>query len=112
MFHAGSHLEGAAFNGHPLGKPRIDRVVLRFIPDDTVAFTNILAENVTLTISEVLNFEQVRLIALVTWRGSSASRCPSTRYFPNLGAIAHLATLKGPEASPTNWNIHEWTWTS
>jgi peptide/nickel transport system substrate-binding protein len=58
----GSHLEGVAFEGHPLGKPRIDRVVVRFIPDDTVAFTNILAENVSLTMSQVLTFEQARLI--------------------------------------------------
>ena len=41
-----------------------------------------------------------------------SEQVPVYPLFPNLGAITHLATLKGPEASPTNWNIHEWTWTS
>src|SRR5207249_11419697 len=30
----GAHIEASAFDGHALGRPRIDRVVVRFIPDE------------------------------------------------------------------------------
>jgi peptide/nickel transport system substrate-binding protein len=54
----GTQMEGAAFDGHPLGRPKIDRVVIRFFSDDNVTLTNMLAENVHLTMIQTLPFEQ------------------------------------------------------
>lgn len=51
----GSYFEGAAFDGHALGRPRIDRVVLRVIADDTAALTNVLAGSIDFA---SLRFEQ------------------------------------------------------
>ena len=38
----GSFLEGTAFEGHALGKPKIDRVQVKFVGDENVVLTNIL----------------------------------------------------------------------
>ncbi|MPZ12879.1 MAG: hypothetical protein GEU73_00365 [Chloroflexi bacterium] len=53
---AGIQMEGAAFDGHPLGRPKIDRVVIRFFTDNNVTLTNILAGNVDLTMIQTLPF--------------------------------------------------------
>lgn len=58
----GAHLEGVAFEGHALGRPRIDRVVVRFIADENVVFTNILSGNVHYTLQQALRFEQAALL--------------------------------------------------
>lgn len=39
----GSQFEGVAFDGYVLGRPKIDRIVIRVVGDDTVILTNILA---------------------------------------------------------------------
>jgi len=39
----GSHLEGEAFGGHVLGRPKIDRLVVRVIPDENTVLTVVLA---------------------------------------------------------------------
>jgi len=39
----GSQLEGVAFAGHVLGRPKIDRVTFRIIPDSRTALANVLA---------------------------------------------------------------------
>ncbi|HWP36161.1 MAG TPA: ABC transporter substrate-binding protein [Gemmatimonadales bacterium] len=59
---AGAHMEGIAFDAHPLGRPKIDRVMIRFIMDDNVAFTNLLAESVHLSMIQLLPFEQGLLL--------------------------------------------------
>jgi peptide/nickel transport system substrate-binding protein len=53
----GSHLEGTAFAGHALGRPRIERVMVRVITDENTALTNVLAESVSLTMTQALTFE-------------------------------------------------------
>ena len=58
----GSHLEGVAFEGHALGRARIDRVVVRFIADENVVFTNILSGSVHYTLQQALRFEQAALL--------------------------------------------------
>ena len=54
----GSVMEGTAFDGYVLGRPKIDRIVIR-IMDDTTVMTNILAG--TLDIGET-NFEQHQVL--------------------------------------------------
>ncbi len=58
----GSHMEATAFDAHPLGKPKIGRVIVRFVPDANVTFTNVLAESVTYVMSQALRFEQAVLL--------------------------------------------------
>jgi peptide/nickel transport system substrate-binding protein len=42
----GSHFEGVAFDRYVLGRPTIDRVMLRVIADDNTALTNLLAGSI------------------------------------------------------------------
>jgi hypothetical protein len=42
----GAFVETLAFDGHALGRPRIDRLTVRIIPDDNTMLTNVLAGNV------------------------------------------------------------------
>lgn len=53
----GSHLEGSAFAGHALGRPGIDRVNVRFIPDENTMLTNLLAGHVDIAMDNSLRFE-------------------------------------------------------
>jgi peptide/nickel transport system substrate-binding protein len=53
----GALIEGLAFDGHVLGRPKIDRVVVRFFADENVAFTNLLAGEVQLATGRSLRFE-------------------------------------------------------
>ncbi len=53
----GTAIEGSAFDGHALGRPKIDRVVMRFITDDNTVYANILSENIQLAMRSV-RFEQ------------------------------------------------------
>jgi peptide/nickel transport system substrate-binding protein len=58
----GSHIEGAAFDGHALGKPKIDRVVIRIIPDNNAALANVLAGEVQFTMAQSIRFEQAMIL--------------------------------------------------
>jgi peptide/nickel transport system substrate-binding protein len=53
----GTVIEGMAFAGHALGRPRIDRVLLRLIGDQNTVLTNLLAGEVQLAIRSI-QFEQ------------------------------------------------------
>ncbi|HEY3117319.1 MAG TPA: ABC transporter substrate-binding protein, partial [Chloroflexota bacterium] len=39
----GTSLDGSAFDGHALGRPKIDHVVIHFIPDENTVLTNVLS---------------------------------------------------------------------
>ena len=58
----GSFIEGVAFDGHVLGRPRIDRVIVRFFADENTALTNLLAENVHLAMDNSLRFEHASVL--------------------------------------------------
>jgi peptide/nickel transport system substrate-binding protein len=58
----GSHLEGAAFDGHATGRPKIDRLVMRFIGDDNTVATNMLSEAIHLSVQQALRFEQAAFL--------------------------------------------------
>ena len=53
----GALVEAIAFDGHILGRPRIDRVTVRFFSDENVAFTNVLAGEVQYATGRALRFE-------------------------------------------------------
>ncbi len=58
----GASIEGSAFDGHVLGRPKIDRVILRIIPDENTILTNLLAHNVHYTTTLALRFEHAMVL--------------------------------------------------
>ena len=54
----GSHLEGVAFDGHVLGKPKIQRLRIVFLLDNNAAVANLRAGAVHLTAEGGIPFEQ------------------------------------------------------
>jgi peptide/nickel transport system substrate-binding protein len=53
----GSFLEGEAFVGHVLGRPRVDRLIMRIFPDENTVLTNVLAGEVDVVMRLALRFE-------------------------------------------------------
>jgi peptide/nickel transport system substrate-binding protein len=53
----GAFIEGTAFEGHVLGRPKIDRIRVRFFSDENVAFTNLMASEVQYGTGRSLRFE-------------------------------------------------------
>jgi peptide/nickel transport system substrate-binding protein len=54
----GSFLEGAAFDGHALGRPKIDRVKLLFTTDPNIGLTNLLSDTAQVAIDNAIQVEQ------------------------------------------------------
>ncbi|HEY3117310.1 MAG TPA: ABC transporter substrate-binding protein [Chloroflexota bacterium] len=55
---AGAFIEGAAFDGNALGKPKIDRLKLVFISDSNVALANLLSGDVDFSTDSSIRFEE------------------------------------------------------
>lgn len=58
----GSLFEAVAFDGHVLGRPKIDRVVVRFASDENTALANLLSDSVQIAVDRSLRFEQGALL--------------------------------------------------
>lgn len=58
----GSQFVGSAFEGHALGRPKIDRLVVRIIGDENTVLTNVLSGNVDFTADFTLRFEHGTLL--------------------------------------------------
>lgn len=58
----GSHLEGAAFDGYVLGRPKIGRVVVRIFNDENTVLANVLSGEVDYTVHFTLRFEHARVL--------------------------------------------------
>ncbi len=58
----GAFIEGAAFDHHVLGRPKIDRVIVRFISDENTGLTNLLAGEVQLVTDRTIRFEQAMVL--------------------------------------------------
>jgi peptide/nickel transport system substrate-binding protein len=54
---AGTSLEGVAFDGHVWGRPRIDRVQVRFIEDESSVLANLLSEAAHVATDSAIRFE-------------------------------------------------------
>jgi len=54
----GAFIEGAAFDGHPLGRPKIGRIQVTFVGDPNAAVANLLAESTHIAIDFTLGFDQ------------------------------------------------------
>ncbi len=53
----GNFIEGSAFDGHALGKPKIDRFISRPVPDENTAMTNLLGGSADIGLDNSLRFE-------------------------------------------------------
>jgi peptide/nickel transport system substrate-binding protein len=58
----GALVEAVAFGGHALGRPRIDRIIVRFIPDENTMLTNVLSESVDVALDNGLRFEHALVL--------------------------------------------------
>ena len=54
----GAFVEGAAFDGHALGRPKIGRIQVTFVGDPNAAVANLLAESAHVAIDFTLGFDQ------------------------------------------------------
>lgn len=54
----GSSIEASAFDRHVLGKPKIDRVQIRFINDANTGLANLLSEAIHLAADDAVGFQQ------------------------------------------------------
>jgi peptide/nickel transport system substrate-binding protein len=57
-----SHLEAVAFAGHALGRPKIDRLVLRFVNNANTALTSIMGGQVQVLMNNVIGFEHAMVL--------------------------------------------------
>jgi len=58
----GASLEAIAFDGHVLGRPRLDRINIRFIPDENTALTTLLAGEAQYATGRSLRFEHASVL--------------------------------------------------
>jgi peptide/nickel transport system substrate-binding protein len=55
----GAFIEGSAFDGYALGRPKIDRIVVRFMGDENTVLTNVLAGELDYAPTLVMRFEHL-----------------------------------------------------
>lgn len=58
----GSYMEGAAFEGYALGRPKIDRIVVTFSEKPPVTVARLLSDDVDMALSESIQFEQMSVL--------------------------------------------------
>jgi peptide/nickel transport system substrate-binding protein len=58
----GASLEAVAFDGHVLGRPRIERIVMRLMSDENAVLTNMLAGNFDVATRFTLRFEHATVL--------------------------------------------------
>lgn len=62
QWQAGAFIEGAAFGGYALGRPRIDRVVVTWSSDPNVALSQLLSGAVDIAADTALQFQQALVL--------------------------------------------------
>jgi peptide/nickel transport system substrate-binding protein len=83
---SGSFLEASAFDGHVLGKPKIERVRVAFIPDFNTTVTNMLAGEVHINVDDSLRFQQ----GMVLKREWAPRSIGSVLVYPTLWRWIHV----------------------
>ncbi|HZT06418.1 MAG TPA: peptide ABC transporter substrate-binding protein [Chloroflexota bacterium] len=58
----GASIEGSAFDGHALGKPKIDRIRIVFISDSNVALANLLSGDVDFATDSSIRFAEGQIL--------------------------------------------------
>lgn len=68
----GSFVEGVAFDGYALGRPKIDRILVRFMGDENTVLTNLLAGDLDYTPRLTLRFEHGNVLR--DWMGAGRGK--------------------------------------
>jgi peptide/nickel transport system substrate-binding protein len=58
----GAFIEGEAFAGHVLGRPKIDRIRVVFTPDPNAALANLLSGNVQIAMDDTTRYQQTSIL--------------------------------------------------
>jgi peptide/nickel transport system substrate-binding protein len=72
-----SYVTLQAFDDYPLGRPKIDEIVVKFLADENAFIANILAGTVDVTIGKSINFEQAMEIK-GQWKEGRVEARPET----------------------------------
>jgi peptide/nickel transport system substrate-binding protein len=59
---AGVYFEGAAFDRHALGRPKIERIRMMFIPDFNTSVANMLGGEAHITVDDSIRFQQALVL--------------------------------------------------
>jgi peptide/nickel transport system substrate-binding protein len=62
QFERGGHVEGTAFDGHALGRPRIDQVRLLYMTDPNTALANLLAGSANVATDTSIDLQQAAVL--------------------------------------------------
>ncbi len=63
----GALMEGAAFEGYALGRPKIDRFVLTFNSDPNLTLTHLLADAVDMAVDRAIEFQELEPLRQQGW---------------------------------------------
>ena len=77
---AGTFLEGVAFDGHALGRPKIERLRVTWVPDFNTTLANLLAGEVHMSIDDSIRFQQ----GLILRREWASRNTGSVLVYPGL----------------------------
>jgi peptide/nickel transport system substrate-binding protein len=58
----GSQIEGVAFAGHALGRPKIERIVIRIMGDENTVLSSMLSENTHVATDVTLRYEHAAVL--------------------------------------------------
>lgn len=58
----GSFVEGSAFDGHVWGRPKIDRIQVKFMADENTVLANLLSQNVHLATDRSIRYEHTQVM--------------------------------------------------
>jgi peptide/nickel transport system substrate-binding protein len=91
---AGAYFEGVAFDQHALGRPKIDRVRMRFFPDFNTSLANMMTGDAHITVDDSIRFQQA-LVLRREWGGNVLLYPGQWRqtYFQQRPDLARPATL-------------------
>lgn len=84
----GSQLDAVAFGGHALGRPKIDRLIVRLFSDESTVLSNMLAETIDVATDLTLRYEHAQVL-LNSWEASKRGVVLLTRGPFNQTHIQH-----------------------
>jgi peptide/nickel transport system substrate-binding protein len=58
----GTDIIGTAFDGHALGRPKIDRVIIRIVADENAALSSLLSDSLDLATEFTLRYEHAQVL--------------------------------------------------
>lgn len=94
----GSHMEMVRFDEYFLGRPPLDRLVVRFIGDPSAMMANLLAETIDILIPQSIDLESATELQR-RWEGTGNR----VRFGPRTASNAYMELMFRPEyARPVN----------